>query len=258
MLKKEVESFRNEEEDQKSDIREEMKEALIGIGLDPDEEKIRLFQKFYEMLIETNKQMNLTAITKPKEVVYKHFIDSLSLEKAYGSIADQNYRVLDIGTGAGFPSIPLAIFYPGLEITALDSLNKRIKFIYSVKDELGLENLHLLHARAEDLAREKNYRESFDLVLSRAVANLSTLSEYCIPFLKQGGAFIPYKSNKSEEELKKAKKAINILGGEIEKEYSFRLSFEETERRLIIIRKTKKTSDKYPRKAGIPAKEPLS
>lgn len=116
MLRKKVESFRNEEEDQKSDIREEMKEALIGIGLDPDEEKIRLFQKFYEMLIETNKQMNLTAITKPKEVVYKHFIDSLSLEKAYESIADQNYRVLDIGTGAGFPSIPLGFFIPAWKL----------------------------------------------------------------------------------------------------------------------------------------------
>lgn len=256
MLKEE--KRKNTEEEKISDIRDEMRRALPDIGLAAEEKKLKQLQEFYRLLIETNRSMNLTAITKPKEVVYKHFIDSLSLVRACPDIKVRKYRVLDIGTGAGFPSIPLAIFYPDLEITALDSLNKRIKFIETVKDKLGLDHLHPLHARAEDLAKEKDYREGFDLVVSRAVANLSTLAEYSLPFVKQGGAFVSYKSDKSDEELKKAEKAILLLGGEVEKKYSFSLSDENIERKLIVIRKKRQTAQKYPRKAGIPAKEPLS
>lgn len=173
------------------------------------------FQKYYELLIEWNKVMNLTAITEYEEVVDKHFIDSLSIEKA----VDLNIieKVIDVGTGAGFPGIPLKIVYPHLKITLLDSLNKRINFLNEVISKLKLENIEAIHGRAEDIAKDKKYREQYDISVSRAVANLSTLSEYSLPFVKVGGLFISYKAEKADEEIKKAEKAVSVLGGKIEK-----------------------------------------
>ena len=213
------------------------------------------FQKYYELLIEWNKVMNLTAITEYEEVVDKHFIDSLSIEKA----VDLNIieKVIDVGTGAGFPGIPLKIVYPHLKITLLDSLNKRINFLNEVISKLKLENIEAIHGRAEDIAKDKKYREQYDISVSRAVANLSTLSEYSLPFVKVGGLFISYKAEKADEEIKKAEKAVSVLGGKIEKIIKFQLTETDIGRTLVKINKIKITAKKYPRKAGLPSKEPL-
>ena len=213
------------------------------------------FQKYYELLIEWNKVMNLTAITEYEEVVDKHFIDSLSIEKA----VDLNIieKVIDVGTGAGFPGIPLKIVYPHLKITLLDSLNKRINFLNVVISKLKLENIEAIHGRAEDIAKDKKYREQFDISVSRAVANLSTLSEYSLPFVKVGGLFISYKAEKADEEIKNAEKAVSVLGGKIEKIIKFQLPETDIGRTLVKINKIKITAKKYPRKAGLPSKEPL-
>lgn len=213
------------------------------------------FQKYYELLIEWNKVMNLTAITEYEEVVDKHFIDSLSIEKA----VDLNIieKVIDVGTGAGFPGIPLKIVYPHLKITLLDSLNKRINFLNEVISKLKLENIEAIHGRAEDIAKDKKYREQYDISVSRAVANLSTLSEYSLPFVKVGGLFISYKAEKVDEEIKKAEKAVSVLGGKIEKIIKFQLPETDIGRTLVKINKIKITAKKYPRKAGLPSKEPL-
>ena len=213
------------------------------------------FQKYYEMLITWNQVMNLTAITDYDEVMQKHFVDSLSLMQ--GLDVSSCKTLIDVGTGAGFPGIPLKIMYPHLEVVLLDSLNKRVKFLNAVVEELGLKSIKAIHGRAEDIAKQKEYRESFDLCVSRAVANLSSLSEYCLPFLKRGGMFVSYKSGTVDEELKKAKKAIFLLGGEKKKVIIFILPDSDIERSLVMIQKIKGTPEKYPRKAGVPAKEPL-
>ena len=199
--------------------------------------------------------MNLTAITENEEVIWKHFYDSLSIIKII-DINDIN-SVIEIGTGAGFPGIPLKIIFPHLRITLLDSLNKRINFINEVIDRLGLSNIEALHTRAEDLAQKNDYREKFDLCVSRAVANLTTLSEICIPFIKNGGCFISYKSGKVEEEILDAKKAIHILGATIIDKYDFEMEYDQIFRSFVKISKISATPKKYPRKAGIPNKEPL-
>ncbi len=220
-----------------------------------EEEKKKQFHRFYELLIEYNKVMNLTAITEYDEVVKKHFVDSLAIQ----NIIDLNkiQTLVDVGTGAGFPGIPLKIVYPHLKVTLLDALNKRVKFLDIVIKELGLKNISAEHGRAEDFAKNKKYREKYDLCVSRAVANLSTLSEYCIPFVHLGGCFISYKSENIEEELGQSKKAISILGGNIEDVVRFKLTDTDIGRSLIKIRKDKKTPEKYPRKAGLPSREPL-
>lgn len=229
------------------------KEQLIEYGLDVTDEKINQFNRYYELLIEWNEKMNLTAITEYDEVLMKHFLDSVSIIKIYDMNKVNN--IIDIGTGAGFPGIPIKIMFPHINITLLDSLNKRITFLNTVIDELGLENVYTIHGRAEDFARDVKYREQFDLCVSRAVANLSTLSELCIPFVKVGGSFISYKSDKSEEEINSAVNAINILGGKITKNITF--TIKDNGRSLVNILKVKNTSKKYPRKAGVPSKEPL-
>lgn len=226
------------------------------LSIELNEKQVKQFIKFYEMLVEWNKVMNLTGITEYDEVVEKHFVDSLSIV----NVVDMNdiHKVIDIGTGAGFPGIPLKIAFPHLEITLLDSLNKRIKFLNAVIDELGLENIHTIHGRAEDFAKQENYREKYDLCVSRAVANLSTLSEYCLPYVAVDGMFVPYKSGDIEEELNNSKKAIQILGGKIENTFKFELPGTDIGRSFVKIKKVKNTAKKYPRKAGLPSKEPLS
>lgn len=217
--------------------------------------QLKQFVRYYELLVEWNTFMNLTGITEFQDVLQKHFEDSLTVVRDADLSSVKS--VMDVGTGAGFPGLPLKIAFPHLKVVLLDSLGKRVKFLNHVIEELQLKNITAIHGRAEDFARKEEYREQFDLVVSRAVANLSSLSEYCIPYTKIGGVFISYKSGKIEEELDRAKKAIFLLGGKLEETVKFQLENSDIERSLVIIRKERKTAKKYPRKAGIPAKEPL-
>lgn len=225
------------------------------LGLELSQKQQEQFIDFYELLVEWNKVMNLTGITEYEEVVSKHFLDSLLLVKAYDM--DSVESIIDIGTGAGFPGIPLKIAFPQKKFILLDSLGKRIKFLEAVVDKLGLTEIQLIHGRAEDYAKKEEYREKSDLAVSRAVANLSSLSEYCIPFVKVGGAFIPYKSGNIKEELKQSEKAVNILGGKKAECKELLLPDTDIIRSFVLIEKVKPTSKKYPRKAGLPTKEPL-
>ena len=235
---------------------ERLREKAAAFGIKLSDHQLEQFETYYEMLVEKNKVMNLTAITEKNEVIDKHFADSLALIKSGVSLTGQ--KILDIGTGAGFPGIPLKIAFPELEIVLLDSLNKRIKFLNEVIEALGLEKITAIHGRAEDFAKQKEYREQFDYVVSRAVANLTVLSEYCLPYVKTGGTFISYKSGTVQEEAEAAEKAINILGGQVKDITYFKLPDSEIDRSLVIINKKKSTPGKYPRKAGTPLKEPLS
>lgn len=228
---------------------------LEELNISLSEKQLIQFMSYYELLIEWNQIMNLTAITDFDEVMKKHFIDSLSLVKAYD--VSKTVSLIDIGTGAGFPGIPLKIAFPDLDVTLLDSLNKRVNFLNTVIDELGLEKIHAIHGRAEDFAKKGKLREQYDICVSRAVANLSTLSEYCLPYVKIGGYFISYKSEKIEEEKKDAEHAISVLGGKIENQIAFMIPNSNIYRNLFIVRKEKETPTKYPRKAGTAAKEPL-
>lgn len=232
-----------------------IQESFASIGIQLEKCQLEQFEQYYEMLVEKNKVMNLTAITEFEEVVQKHFIDSLMLQKAV--VPKKGERILDLGTGAGFPGIPLKIVYPDTTFVLLDSLNKRIRFLQEVIETLGLKKIEAIHGRAEELAKRSDYREQFDYCVSRAVANLAVLSEYCIPFVKVGGSFIPYKSGKIEEELKNAGKAIHVLGGAVEGQKEFSLPGSDIGRSLVCIKKVKSTPGKYPRKAGVPAKEPI-
>lgn len=234
---------------------ERLREKAAALGIKLSDHQLEQFETYYEMLVEKNKVMNLTAITEKNEVIDKHFADSLALIKSGVSLTGQ--KILDIGTGAGFPGIPLKIAFPELEIVLLDSLNKRIKFLNEVIEALGLEKITAIHGRAEDFAKQKEYREQFDYVVSRAVANLTVLSEYCLPYVKVGGCFIPYKSGEIDEELNNSKKAVRILGGKIEEVVKFQLPDTDIGRSFVKIKKNKNTAKKYPRKAGLPAKEPL-
>lgn len=231
-------------------------DGLAELGITLSDEQVNQFIKYYELLIEWNSFMNLTAITEFDEVVTKHFLDSLSLCKAVD--CTEKRKVIDIGTGAGFPGIPLKIAFPNLEITLLDSLGKRVKFLNEVIMQLGLTDIEAVHSRAEDYVKEAGKRESYDLCVSRAVANLATLSEYCLPYVTCGGCFISYKSEKIVEEAKNADKAIKLLGGEIGEQTEFTLPNSDIYRNLFQIKKVKTTPKKYPRKAGLPSKEPLS
>ena len=229
--------------------------TLSSWNFEIDDNKISQLDKYYEMLIEKNKVMNLTAITEFDEVLVKHFADSLSICTI---IPDDVKSVCDLGTGAGFPGIPMAIAYPDLQFTLIDSLNKRIKFLQEVVDALGLTNVTLVHGRAEEAGRNKLYREQYDLVVSRAVANISTLSEYCLPLVKVGGYFISFKSGDIEDEIKQSGKAISKLGGKLQKPVLFNLPDTNISRSFLVIDKEKSTPKAYPRKAGTPSKEPLN
>ncbi|MCR4597523.1 MAG: 16S rRNA (guanine(527)-N(7))-methyltransferase RsmG [Acetatifactor sp.] len=233
----------------------EFQKDLSTLGLFLSEQQISQFLRYYELLVEWNEKINLTAITAYGDVLKKHFIDSLSLCKAFD--LTKEYSLIDVGTGAGFPGLALKIAFPNLKVTLLDSLNKRISFLNLVIDELGLKNVEAVHGRAEDFAGQAGRRESFDFCVSRAVANLSTLSEYCLPFVKLGGSFVSYKSEKITEELGQASNAISILGGEVVRQVEFTLPSSDIYRNLVVIEKKKTTPKKYPRKAGLPSKEPL-
>lgn len=235
-----------------------MTAGLTEVGITLSEHQMNQFYEYYQQLIEWNKVMNLTAITELEEVVSKHFIDSMTLIKAVADIGEKVVSVIDVGTGAGFPGIPLKIAFPNLNITLLDSLNKRIKFLDGVIEQLGLEKITTIHGRAEDFGKNPEYREQFDFCVSRAVANAATLSEYCLPFVKVGGSFIPYKSGKIDEELEAGKKAIQTFGGTIKAVVRFQLESADADRALVVIQKTAKTPKKYPRKAGMPSKEPIA
>lgn len=228
---------------------------LKELELELNETQLQQFERYYELLVEWNKVMNLTAITEYEEVYEKHFLDSLAIVK----VEDINKveSIIDIGTGAGFPGIPLKIAFPHLKVVLLDSLNKRINFLNTVIEELGLENVETLHGRAEDYAKKAEYREQTDLCVSRAVANLSTLSEYCLPYVKVDGKFIPYKSGEITIEADEAKKAVGILGGNVKKILKFHLPDSDITRSFVVIEKKKATPKKYPRKAGLPSREPL-
>ena len=244
-------------------------EALKKWNIELSQQQLEQFNQYYEMLVKWNSFMNLTSITEFDEVLNKHFLDSLSFVQTFDDLKESSFMdssiscetfsfsFIDIGTGAGFPGIPLKILFPHSKVVLMDSLNKRIKFLDAVIESLELENIETLHSRAEDLAKNSSYREQFDFAVSRAVANISTLSEYCLPFVKKNGYFISYKSEKMNEELQQSGNAICILGGEIEKVISFTLPDTDFNRNLLMIRKERNTPKKYPRKAGLPSKEPL-
>lgn len=230
-------------------------QELNELGIQLTDVQKGQFDRYYELLIEWNKVMNLTGITDYDEVNLKHFTDSLTIVR----INEMNdvSTLIDIGTGAGFPGLPIKIAFPHIKVVLLDSLNKRIKFLDKVIEKLNLDNVVTLHGRAEDYAKKVEYREQFDVCVSRAVANLSTLSEYCMPFIKKGGCFVSYKSAESDEEISKSENAIDLLGGKIDKIEKFILPGSDMGRALVKINKVKNTPKKYPRKAGVPGKEPL-
>ncbi len=230
-------------------------EMLDKFNISYTDRMIEQFNLYYDILIQWNKFMNLTGITEYHDVTVKHFIDSLSIVKII-DMANVT-SLIDVGTGAGFPGVPIKIIFPHIKICLLDSLNKRVKFLNEIISKLDLDNISALHGRAEEIAKRGEYREKYDLCVSRAVANLSSLSEYCLPFVKKGGQFISYKSSDIDKELLSSKHAISVLGGKIEDIIKFKLPNTDIDRSLILINKVNETNRKYPRKAGMPTKEPL-
>ena len=223
------------------------------IDIEFDDKQLNQFYEYMNLLLEWNEKINLTAITAPEEIILKHFIDSLTINR----YIEQNRSIADVGTGAGFPGIPLKIYRPDLKVTLVDSLNKRINFLNEVIYKLNLEDINTVHSRIEDFGKDKKYREKFDYVTARAVANLATLSEYLIPISKIEGKCICMKGNDIKEEIDCSKNAINLLGGKVDKIDRFELPNSDISRNIIIIDKIKNTPNKYPRKAGLPSKEPL-
>lgn len=232
-----------------------LEQGCSEMGITLSEVQKKQFIDFYEYLVEKNKVMNLTGITEFNEVLVKHFLDSLACVKAVDMTKVTS--MMDIGTGAGFPGVPLKIAFPHIKSTLLDSLNKRVKFLEETFELLKFTDIKAIHGRAEEFAKNKEYREQYDLCVSRAVSNLATLSEYCLPYVKCGGYFISYKSGKIQEEVEQAEKAIKVLGGKVKDIIYFQLPDSEIERSLVVIEKKLKTPGKYPRKAGTPLKEPI-
>ncbi len=232
-----------------------MKRAANEAGLELTELQYEQFIKYMRLLQEWNEKINLTAITDDEEVIKKHFIDCI---KAFKSDAIKNAKtIIDVGTGAGFPGLPIAIMNPNVKVTLLDSLNKRINYLNTVVRELGLKNVTTIHSRAEDGARKPELREKFDVATSRAVANMRTLSEWCIPFAKKGGYFLAMKGPLAQSELDEAKRAISILGGEVENVFEAHIPFTELDHKIIIVKKVRQTPMRFPRKPGIAAKNPI-
>ncbi|WP_019415750.1 16S rRNA (guanine(527)-N(7))-methyltransferase RsmG [Paenisporosarcina sp. TG20] len=234
---------------------EQFIEALKEKGINLSSTQLQQFNKYYELLVEWNEKMNLTAITDQPSVYLKHFYDSISM--AFYVDFSKGQSICDVGAGAGFPSIPLKICFPEMEVTIVDSLNKRIQFLTHLSEQLGISNVHFVHARAEEFGQNPIYREKYDIVTARAVARLSVLSELCVPLVKKDGLFVAMKASAAQDELLDAKKALNILGAEKSEEYSFTLPIEDSERSLFVFNKVKSTPKKYPRKPGIPNKAPL-
>lgn len=240
-------------EETMEEFRKKMKQYAKEIEIELTEKQIDQFYTYMQLLLEWNQKINLTAIIKPEEIVLKHFIDSLTIAKQI----QKNVKLVDVGTGAGFPGIPLKIIRNDIEVTLVDSLNKRIHFLEAVIEQLELTKIQAIHARVEEFGKNKAYREKFDCVTSRAVANLSTLAEYVLPLAKVNGCCICMKGAKVEEELEQSKKAISILGGRIEAVDCFELPQSDMARSVVMLCKEKQTPLKYPRKAGTPSKEPL-
>lgn len=236
-------------------IRKYLNEGIAEIGLTLTESQLSQFDMYYQLLVEWNKEMNLTSIVEPKEVVQKHFIDSLRMHQIYDIYSIET--LLDVGTGAGFPGIPLKIMFPHLKVTLLDALSKRINFLEQVIEDLNINDISCIHGRAEDFGRNLDYRESFDIVTSRAVSQLNILSEYCMPFVKINGKFIAYKASKVYNEIEESLNAVEVLGGDKESIIEKSFEFEYGTRSFVIISKIYATSDKYPRRAGKPEKKPL-
>ncbi|MBQ5419849.1 MAG: 16S rRNA (guanine(527)-N(7))-methyltransferase RsmG [Selenomonas sp.] len=236
-------------------FKEELQKAAAEYGINLTETQIAQYNRYFELLIEWNEKINLTAITAPKDVAIKHIIDSITAYDA--ALFQAGTTVIDVGTGAGFPGLPLKIFCPEIKLTLMDSLNKRIKFLQTVVEELGLTDVECVHARAEEGARNKKYRESFDIAVSRAVARLPILCEYCLPFVKKGGHFIALKGMQYNDEAEEAVKAIKVMGGSRTEIRPVKLPEIDDKRAVIIINKTMPTPKTYPRKAGTPTKNPI-
>jgi 16S rRNA (guanine527-N7)-methyltransferase len=236
-------------------FKEELAKAAAEYGISLSDTQMEQYNRYFELLVEWNEKINLTAITEPKEVAIKHMIDSIT---AYDeNLFKDGTTVIDVGTGAGFPGLPLKIFCPEIKLTLMDSLNKRIKFLQTVVEELGLKDVECVHARAEEGARNKNYRESFDIAVSRAVARLPILCEYCLPFVKKGGHFIALKGMQYNDEADEATKAIKVMGGSKTEIRPVKLPELDDKRAVITITKTMPTPKAYPRKAGTPTKNPI-
>lgn len=232
-----------------------LRQMAADRGLVLSDEQLAQFETYYELLVEWNEKMNLTGITEKPQVYEKHFYDSIT--PAFYYDFTKVGSVIDVGSGAGFPGIPLKICFPALELTILDSLNKRLIFLQEVVKQLGLTHVSFVHSRAEDAGRDKKYREQFDIATARAVARMNVLAELCMPFVKPGGSFLVMKGSNVEEELTEGKKAIKVLGGKTEKVETFDLPEEQSERNIVMIRKQQKTPGTYPRKAGTPSKKPI-
>ena len=230
-------------------------QALAEQGLELNDRQKKQFHRYFQLLVEWNEKINLTAITAEEEVYLKHFYDSLA-PILQGYVLNEPISLLDIGAGAGFPSLPMKILFPQLEVTIIDSLNKRIQFLHLLAEDLGLEGVHFYHGRAEDFAQDKQFRAQFDLVTARAVARMQVLSELTIPFLKVGGRLIALKASSAEDELHQAKNALNLLFAKVLDNVDYQLPNGDP-RTLTIVEKKKETPNKYPRKAGVPNKRPL-
>ena len=236
-----------------NDFKNKLSKLLQEINIEIKEEEVNKFYNYMNLLLEWNEKINLTAITEQEDIILKHFVDSLTIYK----LIEENKSIIDIGTGAGFPGIPIAILKNKNKFTLVDSLNKRINFLNEIKESLSLENITNIHARAEEFGQNKKYREKFDIAVSRAVANLSILVEYLLPVVKLGGKVICMKGSNVEDEIKEAEYAISTLGGKVVLKDEFYLPQSDIKRNIIVIEKIKNTPSKYPRKAGTPSKEPL-